>query len=113
MGVAVEAPLGVTVRGLVAGQVPDDEGLVARRREKHVRAVRQSVFHAPCPARTECAGFDISYTHFSREVAREVTQPEWPSRVPRRTNCSAMFAMCGFSVIDVDVRSSRDRGTKS
>jgi hypothetical protein len=35
-------------------------------------------------------------THFSREVARDVTQPEWPSRVPRRTNCSAMIAMSGF-----------------
>jgi hypothetical protein len=23
-------------------------------------------------------------------VAREVTQPEWPSRVPRRTSCSAI-----------------------
>ena len=33
MRVAVKAPLGVTVRGLVAGQVPDDEGLVARTRD--------------------------------------------------------------------------------
>lgn len=96
MGVAVEAPLGVSVRGLVAGQVPDDEGLVARAREKHVRAVLCQYAAAQCPARTVCAGLDISHTHFSREVAREVTQPEWPSRVPRRTNCSAMFAMCGF-----------------
>ena len=32
-------------------------------------------------------------TYFSREVAREVTQPVWPSRVPRRTNCSAI--LCG------------------
>ena len=29
-------------------------------------------------------------SYFSREVAREVTQPEWPSRVPRRTSCSAI-----------------------
>ena len=43
MGVAVEAPLGVAVRGLVAGQVPDDQGLVARTREKHVGAGRMSV----------------------------------------------------------------------
>lgn len=34
-------------------------------------------------------------TYFSREVAREVTQPEWPSRVPRSTNCSAMIAVGG------------------
>lgn len=38
VGVAVQTPLGVTVRGLVAGQVPDDEGLVAGARKEHVRA---------------------------------------------------------------------------
>jgi hypothetical protein len=43
VGVAVEAPLGVTVRGLVAGQVPDDESLVARSGEEHVGANRMSV----------------------------------------------------------------------
>jgi hypothetical protein len=32
-------------------------------------------------------------TYFSRDVAREVTHPEWPSRVPRSTNCSAMLAV--------------------
>lgn len=35
----MEASLGVAVLGLVAGQVPDDEGLVARGGEKHVGAV--------------------------------------------------------------------------
>lgn len=44
VGVAVETSLGVTVRGLVAGKIPDDEGLVARSREKHVRAGCQLVF---------------------------------------------------------------------
>jgi hypothetical protein len=91
VGVAVEAPLGVSVRCLVAGQVPDDEGLVARSREKHVGAGRMSVSRA-----MHIEIVEMPDTHFSREVAREVTQPEWPSRVPRRTNCSAMFAMCGF-----------------
>jgi hypothetical protein len=91
VGVAVEAPLGVSVRSLVAGQVPDDEGLVARTREKHVRAGRMSVSRAIHGGIAK-----MPDTHFSREVAREVTHPEWPSRVPRRTNCSAMFAMCGF-----------------
>ena len=38
MGVAVEASLGVSVLSLVAGEVPDDEGLVTRGREKHVGA---------------------------------------------------------------------------
>jgi hypothetical protein len=88
--VTVQAAFGVAVAGLVAGQVPDDEGLVARAREKHVGAVAVSLVRAAIC----CVG--VSNTHFSREVAREVTQPEWPSRVPRRTNCSAMFAMSGF-----------------
>lgn len=38
VGVTVEAALGVAVAGLVAGQVPDDEGLVARSGEEHVGA---------------------------------------------------------------------------
>jgi len=41
--VAVEAPLGVTVRGLVAGQVPDDQGLVAGTGQEHVRAAVVSI----------------------------------------------------------------------
>lgn len=28
---------------------------------------------------------------FSREVAREVTHPEWPSRVPLRMSCSVIL----------------------
>jgi hypothetical protein len=47
----VEAAFGVAVRGLVAGQVPDDERLVARAREKHVGAGRRSV---SCAARHMC-----------------------------------------------------------
>lgn len=39
----METPLGVTVRGLVAGQVPDDERLVTRTGQEHVRAGRMSV----------------------------------------------------------------------
>lgn len=41
VGVAVEAPLGVTVRGLVAGEVPDDQRLVARGGQEHVGAGRR------------------------------------------------------------------------
>lgn len=41
--VAVQTALGVAVRRLIARQVPDDEGLVARAREKHVGAARKSV----------------------------------------------------------------------
>lgn len=36
MGVAVERPLGVTVLGLIAGEVPDDQGLVAGAGQEHV-----------------------------------------------------------------------------
>jgi hypothetical protein len=60
-----------------------------------------------CQSRRLKSCVDFVDAHFSREVAREVTQPEWPSRVPRRTNCSAMFAVCGFCCFDVDVRSGR------
>jgi len=38
VGVTVEAALGVTVGGLVAGQVPDDERLVTATGEQHVGA---------------------------------------------------------------------------
>jgi hypothetical protein len=38
--VALEAALGVTVGLLVAGKVPDDQGLVATAREQHVGAIR-------------------------------------------------------------------------
>lgn len=39
VGVTVERSLGVTVLGLVAGEVPDDQGLVSGGREKHVGAI--------------------------------------------------------------------------
>jgi hypothetical protein len=42
----VQAPLGVAVRGLVAGQVPDDERLVARAGQEHVGAASVSVCRA-------------------------------------------------------------------
>lgn len=35
---------------------------------------------------------DRSMLGFSREVAREVTHPEWPSRVPLRMSCSVMLS---------------------
>lgn len=38
-----------------------------------------------CPARA---------TDFSRDVAKLVTHPLWPSRVPRITNCSAILGRC-------------------
>lgn len=38
VGVAVKASLWVSVRGLVTGEVPDDQALVARTGKEHVRA---------------------------------------------------------------------------
>lgn len=38
VGVALQAALGVTVGLLIAGKVPDDQGLVARARQQHVGA---------------------------------------------------------------------------
>ena len=68
MRVTVERALSVSVRGVVAGQVPDDQALVAGSREKHVWAfcALASIFDIPHTA--------ISY--FSIEVAKLVTQPE-------------------------------------
>lgn len=41
VGVTLEAALGVTVGLLVAGKVPDDQGLVATAREQHIGAIRK------------------------------------------------------------------------
>jgi hypothetical protein len=38
VGVAVERSLGVAVLGLIAGEVPDDQGLVSGSRQEHVGA---------------------------------------------------------------------------
>lgn len=43
MRMAVKTPLRVTVGGVVPGQVPDDQGLVARAGEQHVGAGKRSV----------------------------------------------------------------------
>ena len=43
VGVAVQTPLGVSVRGLVASEVPDDQSLVAGRRQEHVRAAEKTI----------------------------------------------------------------------
>lgn len=39
MGVAGQGSLGVTVLVLIAGEIPDDQGLVAGSRQEHVGAV--------------------------------------------------------------------------
>lgn len=67
MRVTVERSLWVSIGGIIAGQVPDDQTLVARAGEKHIRATNVSIDFRPSQS---CA------TYFSREVARLVTQPE-------------------------------------
>ena len=100
MGVALQAALGVTVGLLVAGKVPDDQVLVATAREQHVGAKLQSKKRAQ--VRTDFPNFFLNimnstvspktisfyfiifachfftvrnFPYFSKEVAREVTQP--------------------------------------
>lgn len=57
------------------------------------REPERSMFGLPmwvrCCAWQNCI---LIVSYFSREVAKLVTQPEWPSRVPRSTSCSAMLA---------------------
>jgi hypothetical protein len=52
VGVAVEASLGVAVRGLVASEIPDDESLVATSRQEHVRAGQQLAYCRDCSYRS-------------------------------------------------------------
>lgn len=40
MGVAVEGALWVSVRALIAGQVPDDQSLISATRQEHVWAIQ-------------------------------------------------------------------------
>lgn len=91
MGVAGEASLGVPVGLVVAGQVPDDQGLVATAREQHVGAIDAIAVRD----RSILNSHVNSGAYFSREVAKLVTQPLWPSRVPRRISCSAMIKVGG------------------
>jgi hypothetical protein len=39
VGVTVQRSLGITVLGLIAGEVPDDQGLVTGSGQEHVGAV--------------------------------------------------------------------------
>lgn len=41
MGVAVERSLWVAVRAIIAGQVPDNQALVARAGKEHVRVLER------------------------------------------------------------------------
>lgn len=92
MGVTLEAALGVTVGLLITGKVPDDQGLVAGCGQQHVGAIIKHSSQRLSHQKFNLRKSEVR-SYFSREVAREVTQPLWPSRVPRRTSCSAMMGM--------------------
>ena len=83
MAVAVKTSFWVSVVLLVSGKIPDNKGLVTTSRKQHIWA------RAAVSAMTPNAINWRSY--FSNEVAKLVTHPLWPSRVPRITNCSAML----------------------
>lgn len=102
VGVTLQAALGVAVGLLIAGEVPDDEGLVAGTRQEHVRAVQQRISLSSSSAHFRAPSQPLQ-THFSSEVASEVTQPLWPSRVPRSTSCSAMVSV-GGGIVEVRCR---------
>lgn len=69
MGVAVERSLGVTILRLVAGEVPDNQGLVTAGGQEHVGASRTGQLLRML------ASSMARLTYFSIEVARLVTQP--------------------------------------
>lgn len=77
----MERSLRVSVGSFVAGQVPDDQAFISGARQQHIRAKKRSSVSESC----DDIGIGIldSMTDFSKLVARLVTQPLWPSRVPR------------------------------
>ena len=82
MGMAVKTSLWVAIGCLVAGKVPDYQSFISTPRQKHIRAEdKVSTFSL----------VDLGVAHFSGEVAKLVTHPLWPSRVPRCMSCSAMI----------------------
>ena len=74
VGVTLQRALGVSVLGLVAGEVPDDEGLVAAGGEEHVGA-GSSTWLETDDVGEKGHRFGVVRTYFSMEVARLVTQP--------------------------------------
>lgn len=85
----MEGSLGVTVLGLVTGEVPDDQGLVSGGREEHVGAIRLLV-----QASSYISSISGS-TYFSMEVAKLVTQPFYTQSV--RLSVEENFHYCRCS----------------
>lgn len=77
VGVTVKASLGVSICCLVAGQVPDDQGLVATGGEEHVgaRKVTGNQYLPSSLHTSSMLSIAGGNPYFSIDVAREVTQP--------------------------------------
>ena len=99
MRVTVKGSLWVTVGGLVAGQVPDDEGLVTGTGKEHVWAALLSV---PSPK----IFFFLRSSSFLKLMRARIllhggSQTGDPAavalEVPLRINCSVMLAI-GFGI---------------
>ena len=69
----VEGSLGVSVSNFISGQVPDNEGLVSQGRRQKIRA-GEGISEIALGETT------AGETHFSKLVARQMTQPPWSSR---------------------------------
>lgn len=71
VGVTVQTPLRVSVRGLVASEVPDDQGLVAGSGQEHVGATSkqsaQPYWTNLCAAQSCTPNFSMSCIRTSRE----------------------------------------------
>lgn len=72
VGVTLQRSLGVAILRLVAGEVPDDEGLVSASGEEHVGAGESKGLDSYV---TQGYRIGCFRTYFSIEVAKLVTQP--------------------------------------
>lgn len=93
--VAVEDLLGEAERRLVAGELPDDDGLVwemsagcsfTARKIRSASLPTPFFIYVPREAVRIMSGFSL-------EVAMAVTQPAWPARDPLKTRGSPMLSV--------------------
>lgn len=105
--VAAQRLLGVAVLGLIAGEVPDDQGLVTGTRQQHVGAIIASCKYKESIYRGYAFGSRGPY--FSMEVARLVTQPFCLQEIHRQSNCTnaisfqSIFASLPLSRISIAI----------
>lgn len=92
--VAVENLLGETERRLVAGELPDNDGLVCERCQRVALRCKNcaSRFQATVSSYVPREAVRIM-SGFSLEVAMAVTQPAWPARDPLKTRGSPILSV--------------------